>query len=115
MTASGAQINPSGWPIDLQAASIAAPDLLDMAGLCVSTEELGQAILACLAGNRQLRHNLLEGLCLFQLAAFRAQGREPSEEKAQDIVALLGQQIAETVRQASSPCSDKIIIATHMP
>ena len=78
----------SAWPDALAAAGIHPPQNQDVADAAAG--DLGPGIAASLAMHDALRADLLQGICLFQLAARRSyEGTDPDAAAAHQIVTLL--------------------------
>ena len=76
------------WPDALAAAGIHPPQMQDVADAAAG--DLGQGTAASLAMHDALRADLLQGICLFQLAARRSyDGTDPDAAAAHQIVSLL--------------------------
>ena len=78
----------SVWPDALAAAGIHPPQMQDVAEAAAG--DLGQGVAASLATHDALRADLLQGICLFQLASRRSyDGTDPDAAAAHQIVSLL--------------------------
>lgn len=89
-----------GWPEKLSLAGITPASLGGDEPLPAGT---GHAVIASLAANHPLRLDLVEGLSLFQVAAYSsADGHGPDVAKAESIVSLLRDKVISFMLKASA-------------